>query len=314
MSYIVVGVFRASNDYGVIADNITDLRMLNLGTLLIEDFDCETVKGLLNQGVEITNITLDDTGRILGSQGSLSRYPTINKETNRPVGRNPITIVYRLENGKYSVCDYAGNLLEMGREEVIDYGLMDGLTNAKLEPLSSGYKLSPINIEFLADPLTAQKARGDTVKKKLQVFVEKSYELDDKYHAKLLDFKLEKLILPKGVLGIQAKGFKKATNLKEIVLPPTLEFLGTEAFAESGITKLIIPEGVTEIPLKCFYGCSSLREIELPNSLVSIKRMAFTGCIQGVGGLTIIMGKRPKEIAYGAIPTGITIKRKAIQG
>lgn len=316
MGLLVIGVFRINNTTsGLTINDITDFRLLNTDDYVVEDADFATVMRLLNDGVEIVNLEKNTQGGLRGSQGNLNRYPVIDKATNRPVGRSPLTIIHPLSDKNYRICDYAGQVSDMSEQNLVEYGLLDGLTNAKLVPLVSGngYEIFPIDKEFLPDPLLKQKGLGGSVKAKLQVFQEKPYELDEKYYAKLINFKLAKLVLPKGVLGIQARGFKRAKELKELILPPTLDYIGAEAFAESGIERIIIPEGITTIPIKCFFNCSSLREVKLPKSLKLIDRMAFTGCKQGAGGLTIIMNRKPERVVYGAIPQGIAIKRESVK-
>lgn len=73
--------------------------------------------------------------------------------------------------------------------------------------------------------------------------------------------------------------FQYKTKIKKIVLPDTLEEIGTGAFSSSsGLESVTIPEGVTSIGKKAFNGCSSLTSIVIPESVKTIGSKAFALC------------------------------------
>lgn len=65
------------------------------------------------------------------------------------------------------------------------------------------------------------------------------------------------------------------TNLYEVDLPDSLEYIGAEAFKGSGLKKIIIPDSVTTIGKGAFLECKQLEEVVLPKRLVSIGESAF---------------------------------------
>lgn len=76
---------------------------------------------------------------------------------------------------------------------------------------------------------------------------------------------ITKIILPEGLKLIGYDSFYKMTNLKEVVLPSTLERIADGAFAKSGITSISIPEGVTMINGDAF--CQTkLTSIHIPKN------------------------------------------------
>ncbi len=67
------------------------------------------------------------------------------------------------------------------------------------------------------------------------------------------------------------RGVFRITNITEIEIPPTLEYIGDEAFADcDGLTEVAVPEGVKEIDYSAFSRCDNLAKITLPESLIAI--------------------------------------------
>ena len=83
--------------------------------------------------------------------------------------------------------------------------------------------------------------------------------------------------VPEGIRRIAPRAFEACYSLREIELPASLEYIGTEAFQHSGLERVRIPEGVCVIPERAFFNCLSMREVELPESLAEIGREAFDG-------------------------------------
>lgn len=76
---------------------------------------------------------------------------------------------------------------------------------------------------------------------------------------------ITKVIISEGIKVIGYDSFYKMTNLKEVVLPNTLEKISAAAFARSGITSISIPESVTMIEGDAFYG-TKLTSIHIPKN------------------------------------------------
>ncbi|MBR5321471.1 MAG: leucine-rich repeat protein [Clostridia bacterium] len=76
---------------------------------------------------------------------------------------------------------------------------------------------------------------------------------------------ITKIIVSEGIKLIGYDSFYGMTNLKEVVLPSTLERIADGAFAKSGITSISIPEGVTMINGDAF--CQTkLTSIHIPKN------------------------------------------------
>lgn len=76
---------------------------------------------------------------------------------------------------------------------------------------------------------------------------------------------ITKVILPEGLKVIEYDSFYQMTNLKEVVLPNTLETIASGAFGGSGITSINIPDGVTMIEGGAFSN-TKLASIHIPKN------------------------------------------------
>jgi len=104
---------------------------------------------------------------------------------------------------------------------------------------------------------------------------------------------VEHITLKEGITSL-AKGCFKFPNLKgEIVLPKSLEVIGTKAFEGTGITSLVIPEGskLTKINTWAFLDCKELTgTLNLPKSVTYIGNEAFKGCSKMTGTVQTLQG------------------------
>ena len=94
-----------------------------------------------------------------------------------------------------------------------------------------------------------------------------------------------------GVFYIADDAFAYNRTLKKVVLPNTLQAIGTRAFIScTALQSIVIPSSVEEIGLRAFNGCSSLASITFPDEmpLKAIGDEAFYGC--GITTLTLPKG------------------------
>lgn len=75
---------------------------------------------------------------------------------------------------------------------------------------------------------------------------------------------LREVVLEEGI--VEVSGFQNCTSLTQIALPESLETIGTNAFANSGLTSIVIPEGVVRIE-QAFGNCSNLTNVSIPNTV-----------------------------------------------
>lgn len=90
--------------------------------------------------------------------------------------------------------------------------------------------------------------------------------------------KLQSVTIGPNVKHIPAYFIYGCTNVKSIIVPSTVTSIGSDAFANTGLTTFAIPESVTRINDRTFYGCSSLASITIPNTITHIGASAFLNC------------------------------------
>ena len=90
---------------------------------------------------------------------------------------------------------------------------------------------------------------------------------------------LTEYTVPRTVKTIKASSFY-ASNIKSIIIPPSVEKMESYVFDRSGITKIVCQEqdgkGVKEIGNRCFY-LTGLIEVSLPSTLEKLDGEAFRG-------------------------------------
>ena len=83
-----------------------------------------------------------------------------------------------------------------------------------------------------------------------------------------------------GVVRLDGGTFSDCVCLKSIVLPETLQYIGSGAFRNCKSLKSVeIPENVRELSASAFEGCIALEKVRLPKSLERICNNAFKGCV-----------------------------------
>ena len=97
--------------------------------------------------------------------------------------------------------------------------------------------------------------------------------------------KLDNVVLPDGLESIglcipffSSSSFAGCINLKTIQFPPSLKYIGANAFDGcSSLEKISLP-GLDRIDNSAFSGCTSLKEVRIPSTLQNIGDGAFSGC------------------------------------
>mgnify|MGYP003302464600 CR=1 FL=1 len=72
--------------------------------------------------------------------------------------------------------------------------------------------------------------------------------------------------------------YENSFHGKTVVIPSTVERIGTAAFKESEMSGLVISEGVKEIGAAAFESIDWLKEVSIPSSVEVISRRCFYGC------------------------------------
>ena len=115
------------------------------------------------------------------------------------------------------------------------------------------------------------------------------------YYAKHLysdeDTEITSLDIPEGVTTISNYAFYHCESVTSVTFPSTLESIGENAFASSGLTSVDIPVGFTEIAPFAFERCANLTSVTIPEGVTKIGSGAFN--YTGLTSLTL-----PSTITY----------------
>ena len=81
--------------------------------------------------------------------------------------------------------------------------------------------------------------------------------------------KIKTVNIPKSVKRINEEAFHECTNLETVNFAEgsRLEFIGEDAFSESGIKNITLPDSVTTIWYYAFFDCKNLTSINIPAAL-----------------------------------------------
>lgn len=101
--------------------------------------------------------------------------------------------------------------------------------------------------------------------------------------------------LPSTITSIPAYAFYGCEKLANIDIPTSVKFIGSYAFAHSGLTSITIPNDVTGMGDRGLQDCTSLTSITLGSGLKSIPDSWAEGCRNLE---KLIIGKRLKEISW----------------
>ena len=91
------------------------------------------------------------------------------------------------------------------------------------------------------------------------------------------------------LVSLNGSAFEGCTSLKSITLPESLQYIGTKAFASSGLQSIVIPANVKSFyttaagafsssAANTFLNCKELTSVTLPEGFQVISASAFSGC------------------------------------
>ncbi len=112
---------------------------------------------------------------------------------------------------------------------------------------------------------------------------------------------ISNLTVGNGVISIGSQAFYKCINIESIVLPLSVQKIGSSAFQDcsklqsatfsgvdsigsgafrgcTALTSIAIPNRIKTIDYSTFYGCTALASVSLGDSITQIKNNAFYGC------------------------------------
>ena len=108
------------------------------------------------------------------------------------------------------------------------------------------------------------------------------------------------LTIKKDMTQIKDEEFKGRSDIKKVIIPGTVEFIGNSSFSGcKSLTGVVMKEGVRVIWENAFSGCSKLKRIHLPASMETICSSAFSYC---------------KGLLEAVVPSNLHIDKYAFSG
>lgn len=98
------------------------------------------------------------------------------------------------------------------------------------------------------------------------------------------------------VTSIGENAFYECSGVTAVTLPNTVNSIGINAFATSGLREITIPDGVKKLGEGLFWRCTSLQEVHLPEGLEEIG----VHCFQETALVSITLPSTLKKIGQGA--------------
>ena len=126
--------------------------------------------------------------------------------------------------------------------------------------------------------------------------------------------------LPETLRSIGAKAFKRCNSLESLYMPDSVERIGKQVAADSGIYTLRLSSSLKTISNRAFRECKNLESVTIPVGVTKIEARAFKG--SGISSLDVQgdlnkIGKRAfKEclnLSYVHISSAKRIQKKAFQ-
>lgn len=127
------------------------------------------------------------------------------------------------------------------------------------------YKVTPEGIiinKYLGKEKTVEVP--DTIENKPVIEIGKE--------AFISNYELKKIAFPSSTKKIGNGAFKHCANLKEVIIPDSVEEIGEEAFyGQNKISKIVLPKNLKKISRSMLDYCNVLTEIKIPESVTEIE-------------------------------------------
>ena len=134
----------------------------------------QVLQGIGNKKFTITNLGIDDKGKLVATNGALNRYSMINTTTGMPDGEPMAVVLNRVEkNGKlvgYTMFMQDCTIREVGIKEAVAMCNGKVISNGKLRHTNDGDIVSSINGNFILRQIEPDKAPKGTLTVTLMYF------------------------------------------------------------------------------------------------------------------------------------------------
>lgn len=270
-------------------DKLIGYRLYETESGIVMDASMQSIKRQLSTGVMIENCKLSSAGNIVGTQGTLGRYPTL--KCGYLYGKSPVTVIYEYADKSYDVITANGERIRMGFDSLLMIDKSSGLTNSKIEEngrvVGIDHQIErekPTDIEGISEFIRVQSTMVDS-DYTINEFNEFVLRVKDK----------ETLVIPHSVFAIARGGCAYDLVVKEVLFGRQVQNIGIGAFAECrNLKKITFNNGLQNIGSDAFRG-TKLLKVELPPSVMKVGKNAFPSV------KTIVINNRRTVLDQGAV-------------
>ncbi|CEN47239.1 leucine-rich repeat domain-containing protein [Capnocytophaga canimorsus] len=124
-----------------------------------------------------------------------------------------------------------------------------------------------------------------------------------------------KVVIPNGIVRIDYDAFNGCQELKSIVIPNSVSYIASRAFAGTKLTAIKLPRDIRIVEREAFSGCSDLVSVTLPEGVVKIENEAFRNCknlkVINIPASVVSIGERAffncTSLKSIIIPSGVAV-------
>ncbi|MDO5137435.1 MAG: leucine-rich repeat protein [Oscillospiraceae bacterium] len=91
-------------------------------------------------------------------------------------------------------------------------------------------------------------------------------------------FDVKKVVIEYGVTKIGKNAFRSCSNLKDVIIPNSVTWIGEAAFEDTCLSSITLPQGLSYIDYDAFRGCSRLTNVTIPDTVSYLDEGIFRGC------------------------------------
>lgn len=106
------------------------IRVLDVDTKQVQDVPVSSLISILKSGTAMINNLGIDNGKLVGTNGAIYRLPKI--VDGKLVGKSPMVVINQIGDTGYTVANYAGVVVKVGRLRAIEYAKTEGISNGKI--------------------------------------------------------------------------------------------------------------------------------------------------------------------------------------
>lgn len=253
----------------------------------------------INKDDGIRNLCYDKKQELKWKQGSVERYPIIDKQTSIIKNEDAVTVIGVADTGAqkfYRICNMAGQIAIIKSSDLIEYSKQHKISNCKLVRKGNTEFISAIEGEIeTIDTQTKYKIDNDLNYLHIHIpfMTSDTLEIPDNVHGRpIMNIEsikitpessangIRKLKLGKFIKSINIGLFNNMLNLEEIYIPGTEVDIYDGAFTYLSKLRKVYFNTIRATSQNMFAGLKNLEEVNCVRPFGYIQSGSFAGCVK----------------------------------